>query len=397
METHGFSPDKLERNLDGLLSGFTESGALPCVQAMVTRRGETAYSKAFGYADLEKKTPLSDDAIFRIYSMTKVFTSVAMLMLYEEGRFSLYDPVSRFIPEYKKTQVAELDPSGQVKLVPPKREVNIHDLFTMASGIPYPGENTLAERALTNTFRRCEADKKRGKIWDTVKTAREIAKSPLAFHPGEHWWYGMSIDILGALVEVISGVKFGEFLKQRIFDPLGLTDTGFFVPEDKVHRFVTMYDIDDRGNFTVSRVGDQYLSPPAMEGGGGGLVSTAKDVTRFARMLANLGELDGVRILSRKTVDLMRANHLTDTQLIDYNWDTQRGYGYGLGVRAMRRPEVAGYGSMGDFGWDGMAGTWFTIDPAEDLVAVFLVQIVPGSHMRFIPYFAQTVYGAIGD
>ena len=396
---HGFDAGKLQRNLDALLGGWVERGELPCVQALVERKGETAYQKSFGWANLEEKKSLQDNDIFRIYSMSKVFTSVAALMLLEEGRFKMHDPLSRFIPEYKDVRVAEHDAAGHFFAVPPRREIVVRDLFTMASGIPYPGQDTPSERAMAALMERMDSDRHKGEPWNSVRFAREAASVPLPFHPGEHWWYGMSIDILGSLVEVLSGQKLGQFLRERIFIPLDLCDTGFFVPPEKVSRLVTMYERDDQGAYRPASPNydeDNFEENPA-ESGGGGLLSTLRDMGRFARMLLGDGALEEKRQLSRKSMELMRTNHLSDQQMRDYNWDTQRGYGYGLGVRVMLRPDLAGYGSAGEFAWDGMAGTWFAVDPSEELTMVFLVQIVPGRHYDFVPNFAQTVYGAIGD
>ena len=393
MAIHGFDEQKLHRNLDRLLGGWVENGALPCPQALVYRKGETAYSRGFGWADLEERRALDEDAIFRIFSMTKVFTSVAAMMLHEEGRFKMHDPLSKFMPEFKQTMVAEADASGQVKLVAPRRGIIIRDLFTMASGIPYQGEATLGERYVDRLIDRAERDGKAGKPWILQRYTQELAKVPLTFHPGEHWWYGMSIDLLGALVEALSSQTLGAFMRGRIFEPLGLRDTAFCLPAEKERRLVTMYDVSAKGAFKPTGLRLWY----PVESGGGGLMSTLRDVGRFARMLLGEGALEGARLLSRKSVELMRTNHLSDRQLQDYNWDTQRGYGYGLGVRVMERPEIAGFGTAGEFAWDGLAGTWFAVDPAEQMIAVFLMQTNPGRHYDFVPYFAQAVYGAIDD
>lgn len=400
MASHGMDTSKLKRNLDALLSGRVADGLLPCVRAVVFRRGEQVYSGTFGHLNREQNIPLPEDAIFRIYSMSKVFTSVSALILLEEGRYKMHDPLSKYFPAFASSKVVDLASNGGISYTTPRRPIIIRDLFTMATGIPYGGGETVSEKAVTALWGRQSRDEKRGIFWDTERFMAELAKVPLAFHPGEHWWYGLSIDLLGALVERLSGQRLGDFMKQRIFDPLGLADTDFCVPAEKLSRFVTMYE-GKPGAYKPVLPGhdnyDSYLSRPIIESGGGGLVSTAKDVGRFIQMLQNMGTLDGARILSRRTVELMRTNHLSDQQLIDYNWDTQRGYGYGLGVRTMMRPEIAGYGNVGEFAWDGMAGTWFMADPAEQLSAVFLVQINPGNHYDHVPNFAQTVYGAIDD
>ena len=399
MSEHGFDSKKLTSNMDKLLGGWVEDKALPCVQAMIMRRDELAYDNVFGWADMEKQLPLKPDSIFRIYSMTKVFTSVSMLMLLEEGRYKMHDTLSKFFPEFKDTMVAEYDEANRLSFVKPHREIIIRDLFTMASGIPYAADATTAERAMMEAMNRAQVDRDKGAPWDSRKMMREVAKCPLAFHPGEHWWYGYSIDVLGALVEYFTDKPLAEFMRERIFEPLGLEDTGFYVPEDKIDRLVTMYDVSEAGVFTptVPDYVGEWLIPPVRASAGGGLLSTAKDVLRFAQMLLHEGELDGVRLISRKSVELMRTNHLSSQQLVDYNWDTQRGYGYGLAVRVMMHPEVAGFGSVGEFAWDGYAGTWFSVDPSEQMVSVFLVQTAPGRHYQFVPNFAQVMYGAIAD
>ena len=395
---HGMDEHKLSRNLDTLLGGWVERGALPCVQALVHRRGEIVYRRGFGYADLATRRPLADDAIFRLYSMTKVFTSVAALMLLEEGRYKMHDPVSRYLPAFAAAKVGEIDPAGQLLLVPPHREIIVRDLFTMASGLTYPGDGSVTERELARVWRRIGAAEKAGKPWSTSTVLKEMARVPLAFHPGEHWRYGFSIDVLGLLIAELSGQTLGQFMAERIFTPLGLRDTGFYLPADKADRLVTMYEVNAAGQFKPAGFDVTYSAPPAtFESGGGGLLGTLDDVGRFARLLLGEGALDGVRLLSRKSVELMRTNHLTPQQLADYTWDTQRGYGYGLGVRVMMHPEIAGYGTVGEFAWDGMAGTWFAVDPTEQLVAVLMVQTNPGRHYQFVPNFAGTVYGAIAD
>ena len=400
MAKHGFDERKLHHNLDRLFEGWVESGMLPCVQAQIIRHGETAYDKAFGWADMESKAPLQQDSIFRIYSMSKVFTSAAMLMLLEEGRYKMHDPLSKFVPEFKDARVAEYSASRQLQLVPPRREIIIRDLFTMASGIPYPGGDTASERAVQRVFDAYDANLAKGEEWDTPRFLRALSQVPLTFHPGEHWWYGYSIDVLGHLIPVLTGQSVSEFFQDRIFAPLGLVDTHMTLPEEKRGRLVTMYDVDGAGKMTRNENFDQndgYFIPRLVQSGGGGLLSTASDVSRFAQMLLGFGASGDTRLLSRKSVELMRTNHLTPQQLADYTWDTQRGYGYGLGVRVMMHPEIAGYGSVGEFAWDGMAGTWFAVDPSEDLTAVILVQTSPGRHYQFVPQFAQAVYGAIAD
>ena len=228
---------------------------------------------------------------------------------------------------------------------------------------------------------------------DTVAYCNLVGGMPLAFEPGERWMYGFSIDVLGAVIEVVSGKTLGEYLKQNVFDPLGMKDTGFFVPAEKQDRVATLYHIRE-GMKPDAR---QYpMLKPAFESGGGGLFSTVKDYSRFAQMLLHGGSLDGVRLLGRKTIDLISTDHLTPQQQATHSWDTQRGYGYGLGVRVMTNPEVADInGSVGEWGWDGAFGNWFCVDPKESLTCVYLTTNLPGDHYRFIPKLMASMYASL--
>ena len=227
----------------------------------------------------------------------------------------------------------------------------------------------------------------------TVEYCNLVGQLPLAFEPGEKWMYGFSIDILGGVVEVLSGKRLGDYVRENILDPLGMEDTGFYVPARKQERIATLYRIHD-GLKPEKR--DFPAAPPVFESGGGGMFSTVRDYSRFAQTLLRGGTLDGVRILGRKTVDLISTDHLTPEQRKGDNWDTQRGYGYGLGVRVMTNPELAGVnGSVGEWGWDGAFGNWFCVDPEEDLTCVYLTNSIPGDHYRFIPKLMAAMYASL--
>ena len=373
------------------LSRFVDSGEIAGCSARIMRNDEILFEESFGYADIESKLKMSADTIFPIASMSKVITVAGIMQLYEQGLFKLWDPVSKYLPGFKNPKIAKEKPDGSYELVDAKGEVTMRQLFTMTSGVPYGWADTAAGRI------RIEKEKE----WmsnplsfpGTVGYVNLVGQLPLAFEPGERWMYGFSIDVLGAVIEVLTGKSLGEYLKENVFDPLGMTDTEFFVPADKLNRIATLYNINegmkpsDRGAPT---------SKPEFESGGGGMFSTVRDYSRFAQMLLHGGTLDGVRILGRKTIDLISTDHLTPEQRRSDNWDTQRGYGYGLGVRVMTNPELAGInGSVGEWGWDGAFGNWFCVDPKENLTCVYLTTNRPGEHYRFIPKLMASMYASL--
>lgn len=378
--------------LQDTLSRFVESGQIAGCAVRVMRRDEVCYEGSFGYADIERKVKMSsEDTIFPIASMSKVITVAGIMRLYEQGLFKMWDPVSDYLPGFKNPKVAKEKEDGSYEIVDAKSGVTMRQLFTMTSGVPYGWADTAAGRI------RIEKEKEwqeSGKAMPgAVEYANLVGQLPLAFEPGERWMYGFSIDVLGAVIEVLSGKTLGEYLKENIFDPLGMEDTGFFVPEEKIDRVATLYYINE-GMKPEERWYEGRR--PAFESGGGGLFSSVHDYSRFAQMLLHGGTLDGVRILGRKTVDLISTDHLTPEQRKGDCWDTQRGYGYGLGVRVMTNPELAGInGSVGEWGWDGAFGNWFCVDPKEDLTCVYLTTNKPGDHYRFIPKLMASMYASV--
>ena len=374
------------------LSRFVSSGQIAGCAARIVRNEETLFEGSFGYADLEKKVKMStENTIFPIASMSKVITSAGILKLYEQGLFKMWDPVSEYLPGFRKPRIALEKPDGSYEIVDARGEVTMRQLFTMTSGVPYAWADTAAGRI------RIEEEKKYEKSGNpfpgTVEYANLVGQLPLAFEPGEKWMYGFSIDILGAVIEVLSGKTLGEYLKENIFDPLGMKDTGFFVPAGSQSRIATLYYINDGLKPDKREYPDRK---PEFESGGGGLFSTVPDYSRFAQMLLHGGALDGERILGRKTIELMATDHLTPEQRKGDSWDTQRGYGYGLGVRVMTNPELAGInGSVGEWGWDGAFGNWFCVDPKENLTCVYLTTNLPGDHYRFVPKLMASMYASL--
>ncbi|MFY9553964.1 MAG: serine hydrolase domain-containing protein, partial [Blastocatellia bacterium] len=340
--------------------------------------------------------PMRKDTIFRMYSMTKPITGVAVLMLYEEGKFALSDPVSKYLPELgnMKVAVVETDPKSGKKtryVVPTQREITILDLLRHTSGIDYRGPEDADGKPIYEKLGTNSTDQTVG---DMVK---KISQAPLVHQPGTMWEYGLSMDVLARLVEVVSGKPYDKFLEERIFKPLGMVDTGYTVPPGKANRFAKLYapDAQTIKPFT-GPAQSAYLKPAVNFGGGSQSVSTASDYLRFCTMLLNGGELDGVRILSRKSVELMSADHLLDMPRgVDLMGP---GYGFGLTVAVSRGVGRTGTaGSVGEYFWGGAAGTRFWIDPKEQMIGVFLIQILPHTNLTYGSQFRQLAYLAISD
>lgn len=390
--------ERLERlgRLTPLLRSFVEKGPAGAA-CSVARGGEILYEEYFGSADLEGNKPIAPDTIYRIYSMTKVITCTAALMLYERGLFLLNDPLEEYLPEFKNPQVYRYNAYGALSVSPAAGPIRIKDLFTMTSGITYEGKRLETEREVKKVRDELKRKEAAGEPYNVRALSKALAAVPLAFDPGTHWHYGLSHDVLGALIEVLSGKTFGQFLKDEIFDPLGMEDTFFRIPEHKKDRLCSLYNRADDGTLTKNTSLDAHFQPDALfESGGGGLLSTLSDYSKFARVLACGGEWNGVRLLSPHTVRLMATNHLGPQQLADFDWPFLAGYGYGLGVRVMIDPAAGGSNSsIGEFGWCGMAGTWVLIDPKEQLSAVYMQQMLPNFEAYHQPRLRAAIYGAL--
>ncbi|CAN7436336.1 serine hydrolase domain-containing protein [Paenibacillus sp. LjRoot56] len=381
---------RLEERLTPLLKSITEKGPAGCA-CTVVQRGEVLYKETLGYADLEKKQEITPDTIYRIYSMTKVITCVAALMLYEKGLYLLNDPLEEYLPAFKNQQTFR-DNNGTKSLSPVTNPILIKDLFTMTSGLTYPGEDTETERQTRTMLENVKRE-----TMDMQALSKGLATIPLEFDPGTRWKYGFSHDVLTALIEVLTGQTVGEFLKKEIFDPLGMIDTSFRITEDKRNRLCTIYDRPEGGALTPNTKTDASYQPGSRyESGGGGLLSTIGDYSQFAQLLAKGGEHEGVRLLSSKTIQLMATNHLNPQQLKDFNWQQLRGYGYGLGVRVMMDPAAGGSNSsIGEFGWAGLAGSYMLIDPKEELSVVYMQQMLPSQEPFIHPRLRAAIYGAL--
>ena len=393
----GLSGERLAR-IDGLVQGYVDEGRLPGAIFAVARHGRTARIGAVG--------SLQPDMLFRIYSMTKPITVVAVLMLYEEGRFLLSDPVSRYLPEFTEMRVyvGENGDKGRPETRPAIRPITIEDLLTHTAGLSYDDVTAAGVPKLY-----AEAD-----LWSADSLAdftSKVAALPLAFEPGSRWHYSVANDVLGRLVEVVAGQPFDKFLEARILGPLKMNDTAFFVPEAKLDRFASQYRRDGSGMRLIETPEEsEYRNPEPVPFGGSGLVSTAADYIRFAQMLLNGGELDGVRLLGTKTVELMMMDHLGpgfESPRLNDSWvgrtenrsgDMHLGFGYGFGgyvITDVAQNDVPG--SVGTYAWGGGASTYFFIDPQEELIGLFFTQLEPSDSYPLRSQFRGLVYQAIVD
>lgn len=407
-ERAGLEPERLARIDEHLGRRYIQPRKIAGALTLVARRGELAYLSPVGFMDLEREKPMREDTIFRIYSMSKPITSVAMMTLWEEGHWQLTDPVHRFIPQWRKLRVYQSGTHPNYLTRPAERPMSMGDLMTHQSGLTYGFMNrTNVDAAYRRTGIGGAAigaggDPRPGTLADMVERLAEI---PLEFSPGTRWNYSVSTDVLGHLVEVISGQRFDQFLRERIFEPLGMVDTGFSVPPDKVDRFAANYGrgADKRLVLTDDPASSSYLQDPAFLSGGGGLVSTARDYWRFCQMLLNGGELGGHRILGRKTIDLMTMNHLPDGQDLTqlsvgaFSETANEGVGFGLGFAMTLDPTLTGGGSVGEYYWGGAASTIFWNDPVEDLTVIFLTQLMPSGTFNFRGQLKQLICSAIID
>jgi len=402
-ERVGLDTERLER-ISNYMNQAVADGTMVGGLAMIARNGRLAYTETWGMQDREAGEPMTEDAIFRIYSMSKPVTAVALMMLYEEGAFFLNDPVAKYIPELANLQVARStgdgadtrivsdgtqsvtlgmgddDLTGQTRK--PTRQPTIRDLLTHTAGFTY---GVFGNTEVDQMYRQAGIITDDADLQDLVS---KLGQMPLQYDPGTRWHYSVSVDIQGRLVEVLSGMRFGEFLQSRLFGPLDMKDTSFVVPAEKLDRLAQLYTPDGtaegadgfrnmgRGPLVVApdSVSDGFMEGATFESGGGGLVSTARDYLRFSQMMLNGGELDGVRILSPKTVELITTNHLGDLPM----GFGRSGVGFGLGFAvALDQSDIGEIGSPGEYNWGGAAGTRFWIDPEENLIGIFMVQSIP--------------------
>ena len=395
-EEVGLSSERLAR-IAPVMQRYVDQGKVAGAIGAVARHGKLAYLETWGFQDREANLPMKDDAIFRIFSMSKAITGVAVMMLHEEQGFPLTAPASRWLPELHDLKVAveSVDPAtGErgYRLEPTERDMSVRDLLTHSSGLSYEGPRDARGERL---YKKLGIDASSNEL-TLADLVRKIGEAPLHDQPGTVWRYGLSIDVLGRLVEVMSGQPFDEFLESRIFQPLRMRDTAFWVPAEKKGRLTAIYTRGDDDKLRpYTNPPRDYLSKPKLASGGGGLASTTRDYLRFVQMLLDGGELGGRRLLSRKTVELMASDAIGDQPRAG---NLGPGDGFGLTFRVNESPGRNGaLGSVGEYSWGGAAGTRFWIDPKEDMVTLFMIQILPHEGLTYGSEFKTLAYQSIVD
>lgn len=378
--------------LQGHFNNYVEEGKIPGVAIAIARHGKLAYQSHIGFRDIAGQAPIEDDTIFRIASMSKIITSVAVLKLFEQGKLQLSDPISKYIPALEDMEVLEDPQTYPGPTSPSERKMTIHDLLLHTSGL---GMSTGG--GVNNEYGRVMAN---GSLTLEEKMA-EIGKLPLLYQPGTQWRYSIATSVLGYLIEVVSGIPFEMYLKEKLFEPLGMTDTGFYVPSEKSDRVISVYRVDESAGLSLARSGLSPVEsrPPNAPNGAGGLFSTVNDYLRFSQMLLNGGSLGDVQILSPKTVALMTMDHLPDHISLPAQFGRNyglAGYGFGLGVRV--RTDVAASnlpGSIGEYGWGGVFETYVLIDPKEELIGIYMTQVRPSSFYPLRREFTTLLYSTL--
>ena len=382
----GLSKERLER-LDGMLQTMVDTGELAGAVTMLARYGKIAFVDVVGVQDIESNRPMTRDSMFRIFSMTKPITGVAMMMLYEEGRWRLNDPVSRYIPEFDQLTVyAGENSDGSIREKELERPITMRELMTHTAGLAYTLD---MQHSVNRMFR----DKRVLNAREPLQVMIEkMAMLPLLAQPGTRWIYSSSVDVQGYLVEKLSGQKFADFLRERIFNPLGMTDTAFYVPREKTSRLALRHSVGTDGNLRLDSRGEAFAETPPGPSGGGGLFGTADDYLRFTQMLLNGGELNGMRFLAPRTVEMMRTNHMS----AEATRNMRPGMGFGMDFMIYMDPAAAGEpNSPGSYYWLGIDGTWFWIDPALDLTFVGMIQHQGRAQARVHGLSRNLVYQAI--
>ena len=402
----GLDAGRLERITDHIERNYISSQKIMGCQVAVARHGHLAYQKSFGSMDLERNKPMADDAIFRIYSMTKPITSIALMTLYEKGYFQLNDPVSRYVPSWKNHRVWVSGEGGDMVTEAPKRPVSFRDVLSHTGGFTYGGglPGVGVQHPVDNIYR--ELKIRSAGSADTMEGFLDkLGKVPLVYQPGERWMYSLSTDICGALVEIISGKPFAQYLQDEIFGPLGMNDTSFFVAPDKIDRFCANYQRgpDKKLKLIDDPATSAFTKDPGFKSGGGGLTGTTADYMKFCEMLRRGGELDGHRVISPRTLAMMHMNHLaggkdlTQMAVGSFSETSNEGVGFGLGFASTMDEVSTGSLGAGDYYWGGAASTIFLVDPKEDLTMVFMTQLMPSGTFNFRGQLKSLIYSAIVD
>jgi CubicO group peptidase (beta-lactamase class C family) len=407
-ENSGISPKSIARITDHINRNYIDNGKIAGCQIEVRRHGHLAYHNNFGQMDKERGKAMADDTIFRIYSMTKPITSVALMQLYERGYFQLNDAVHRVVPEWRDHRVWVSGSGPQMETVKPARPISFRDMLSHSGGLTYG--NALAAIGAPDTSH--PVDKVYGEVGvrrGAGETLREfmtkLGKVPLRYQPGERWMYSLSTDVCGALVEILSDQRFDKYLEENIFKPLGMKDTSFSVDPSKLSRFAANYrrGPDKKLQLIDDPEKSAYLKEPSFFSGGGGLTGTTADYMRFCEMLRRGGELDGARILGPRTIELMHMNHLKDGKDLaemaigGFSETANEGVGFGLGFASVIDAVKNGSIAAGDYYWGGAASTIFWVDPKEDLTAVFMTQLMPSGSFNFRGQLKSIIYSSIED
>ena len=402
----GLDAGRLERITDHIERNYIGPQKIAGCQLAVSRHGHQAYLKSFGSMDLERQKPMMDDAIFRIYSMTKPITSIALMTLYEKGYFQLNDPVSRYVPSWKTHRVWVSGEGDDMVTEAPRRPVSFKDVlshtggFTYGGGLPGVGD----QHPVDKIYRGLKV-RSAGSNDTMMEFLDKLGQVPLLYQPGERWMYSLATDICGALVEVISGKPFAQYLQDEIFGPLGMTDTSFFVAPDKIDRFCANYQrgADKKLKVIDDPVTSAFAKEPGFKSGGGGLTGTIADYMRFCEMLRRGGELDGARVIGPRTLEMMHMNHLaggkdlTQMAIGGFSETANEGVGFGLGFASTLSQTATASLGVGDYYWGGAASTIFWVDPKEDLSVVFMTQLMPSGTFNFRGQLKSLIYAAITD
>ena len=393
----GMNQDKL-KGIQEVMQEMADREYVSGVSCLVIQHGEEQYYCETGYRDIAGRHKMTRDTIHRLYSMTKPITAAAVMLLLEDGKIDLLDQVADYLPGFRNQYVIE-----RGLIVPVKQPMTIQHLLNMTSGLVYPGESNPAEIRCEKLMEEIKSRLLTDHAMATVEIVNRIGKLPLAFMPGAAWQYGLSADVLGAVVAVVSGMSFGEFLSKRIFEPLGMQDTAFYVPQDKQERLAKVYRSTEHGLIeeTECHLGIQNKMelPPAYESGGAGLCSTIDDYAKFTRMLLGNGAYQGVRIMAPRTVEYMTTAHVTPAQQRGVEtWESLAGYTYGNLMRIMTDPGAgAGLGSMGEYGWDGWLGTYMMNDPVHDLTLLIMHQRADSGTTAYTRKIRNILFAALDE
>ncbi|MAT85178.1 MAG: serine hydrolase [Gammaproteobacteria bacterium] len=398
-ELAGFSAARLARIDEHLLQNFVEPQKIPGCQVLVARRGHVAHFSTLGLMDIERGRPMADDTIFRIYSMTKPITSIALMQLYERGLFQLNDPVHRVVPEWRDARVWVSGEGDAMETRAPDRPITFRDMLCHTAGLSYGA----TRHPVDKVYRDLQIRRGEGETLSSF--VDKLTQVPLHYSPGERWMYSYATDVCGHLVEALSGMTLDRYFQSHVFEPLGMTDTAFHVDAGRVERFAANYQ--RRADKTLALIDDpmasSYAAPPAFLSGGGGLVATTADYLRFCDMLRCGGTLDGQRIIGSRTLRMMTRNHLaggrdlTEMAIGAFSETAYEGTGFGLGFATTLSEVAAGQLGEGDYFWGGAASTIFWVDPREDLVVIFMTQLMPSATFNFRGQLKNIVYGAIED